>query len=678
MPYRLKPLSTGRAMARLASALLAASAWATPAAASSPAEGAEALSGEPAERHLSLRLDPAGRTLAGELIQALPRGGQFRLLPGLEVETARCDDAPLAVAHEGEGLWRVAPCPGQATLSWSGRLGEGAGERSLRLTEAGSLLPTRAGWYPHLAERAGPLVVEVETPASQRAVASGSLVEERTTAEGRLARFHHPHTLALEVAAGPWQRREREVNGVTLRVLFPEALDAAFGATYLERATAHLQAFEQRLGDFPFTSFSIAASPAPVGVAFPGFTLLGERVIPLPFIPETSLPHEIMHAWWGAGVLVEYADGNWAEALTTYLADHAVAEAAGEDAELRRGWLRDLAALPPGQEDRLRDFRGGQDPAGRLIGYQHGALLFHMLRKRLGDDAFDAALRELADAWMHRRADWQALEAAFGAAAEEDLAPFFSAWRDRSSRPDLALEGVRLEDESGTLWLRGELVQRGDNAPWPLAVALVVETASGPVTLNQDMESERQPFGIPLGERPLALEVDPDADLARHPGTQPSLLRRLLLDTDARLVALTPALEPLAERALARRLETRPAEAGLDDAPPLLVVGSTEQVAEWRRSQGLTAPPRDALEPEALETAGRARFWMHPDHPIGLLSGDDVDSLALLAARLRHHGQRSHLVLDADGETRRAGTWPAGENPLRVVFPEDSGPRSGR
>lgn len=670
MPYRLKPRSTG-AVARLAPALLTALAWAGPAAASGPAEGTEAHSEDPAQRHLSLSLDPAEGTLAGELVQALPRGGQFRLLPGLEVDTARCDDAPLAVAHEGEGLWRVAPCPGQAVLSWSGRLDVGSGERGLRLSEAGSLLPTRAGWYPYLAERAGPLVVEVQTPSTQRAVASGSLIDERTTADGRLARFQHPHTLALEVAAGPWQQRERDVNGVTLRVLFPEALDAAFGATYLDRAAAHLQAFEPRLGDFPFTSFSIAASPAPVGVAFPGFTLLGERVIPLPFIPETSLPHEIMHAWWGAGVLVEYADGNWAEALTTYLADHAVAEATGEDAELRRGWLRDLAALPPGQTVRLREFRGGPDPAGRLIGYQHGALLFHMVRKRLGDDAFDTALRDLADAWMHRRADWQALEAAFGAAAEEDLAPFFSAWRDRSGRPDLALEGVRIEDESGTFWLRGELVQRGDNAPWPLTVPLVVETASGPVTLNQDMESERQPFGIPLGERPLALEVDPDADLARHPGALPSLLRRLLLDDATSAVVLDAGLSGLGERALGRRLETRPADAGLNDTPPLLVVGTTEQVAEWRRSRGLSAPPREALESEALETAGRARFWMHPDYPIGLLSGDDAESLAMLAARLRHHGQRSHLVLDEDGETRHAGTWPAGESPLRVAFPPE-------
>lgn len=627
-------------------------------------------------RHLSLRLDPAGRGLSGELTQALPRGGRFPLLPGLEVEEARCDGAPLEVTREEEELWRVAPCPGRATLAWSGRLAESAGERGVRLAEAGSLLPAGTGWYPHLADGPGPVLIEIATPSPQRAVASGSLVEEHTRAEGRRARFHHPHTLGLEVAAGPWQLREQAVAGVRLRVLFPEPLDAAFGETYLARSAEHLRAFQQRLGDFPFASFSIAASPAPVGVAFPGFTLLGERVIPLPFIPETSLPHEIMHAWWGAGVLVEYADGNWAEALTTYLADHAVAEATGEDAELRRGWLRDLAALPPAQTPRLRDFRGGPDPAGRLIGYQHGALLFHMLRRRLGDDAFDTALGELADDWLHRRADWQALEAAFGAAAEEDLAPLFAAWRDRPGRPELALEAVRLEDEDGTLWLRGELVQRGDHAPWPLAVPLTVvteavETEAGPIRRVQRMEGRRQPFGIPLNERPLALEVDPDADLARHPGALPSLLRRLLLDEATGVVALEPGLAGLAERALGRSL----AEVSADSTPapeaPLLVVGSTEEVARWRRAQGLAAPPAVGAEREALETAGRARFWMHPDYPIGLLSGDDAEGLARLAARLRHHGQRSHLVLGEEGETRHAGTWPAGENPLRVVFPPE-------
>ncbi len=628
--------------------------------------------GEPpdAERQLTLRLDPAEQRLAGELIQPLPEGGRFTLHEGLAVDEARCGDRPLTLSRDDDGHWELPPCDATLTLGWQGTLPAQGREARRGLGEAGTFLPTRGGWYPHLSENAGPLSLDIHTPPGQRAVGSGSLVEETETENGLRARFHHPHTRGVEIAAGPWELREREVDGVTLRVLFPQALDAAFGETYLERAAHHLAAFQTRLGRLPFESFSIAASPAPVGLAFPGFTLLGERVIPLPFIPDTSLPHEIMHAWWGAGVQVDYADGNWAEALTTYLADHAVAEAEGEDADLRRGWLLDLAALPAAHEPTLREFRGGPDPAGRLIGYQHGALFFHLLRHKLGDTAFDAALRAFAERWMHRTADWQALEAAFSDAAGEALAPFFAAWRDRPGRPELALEEVRFEAESDGGWLHGVLVQRGEHAPWPLDVPLVVETQDGPVALTQRMEGERQPFALPLTERPLALEVDPDARLLRHPGELPSVLRRLLLDPETRLLALAPGrteeLEALAGRALGRRLETRPAEAGLGDAPPLLVVGTTAEVAAWRREQGLAAPPRNALEKD-----GRARFWMHPEHPIGLLSGDDPEALAMLAARLRHHGQRSHLVLDEEGETRDAGTWPAGENPLRMEFPPE-------
>ena len=36
----------------------------------------------------------------------------------------------------------------------------------------------------------------------------------------------------------------------------------------------------------------------------------GFAVLRLPFIPYTSLPHEILHNWWGNGVWVDYAGGN--------------------------------------------------------------------------------------------------------------------------------------------------------------------------------------------------------------------------------------------------------------------------------------------------------------------------------------------------------------------------------
>ncbi|MDZ7853242.1 MAG: M1 family aminopeptidase [Halomonas sp.] len=625
---------------------------------------------DPATRTLIIRLDPATRDLQGELRQVLPTGGSFRLLEGLSVTSARRGDEVIAVARDAEGHWRISPGGNSGDgevpviLRWRGTLPE-AGERDRhRVAVGGTLLPNHAGWYPHLGDAAGPLWLTVKVPEGQRAVGSGSLLEERWVEGDYQARFHHPRTREVEIAAGPWKLREREVEGVRLRTLFPDDLDTAFAETYLERTAAHLSLFQARLGRLPYSSFAVAASPAPVGLAFAGFTLLGERVIPLPFIPHTSLPHELMHAWWGAGVKVDYSRGNWSEALTTYLADHALAEQRGEAETMRRRWLVDLAALPPGQESALVAFRGTPDPAGRLIGYQHGALLFHMLRQRIGDEAFDRGLRHLADTWMHRTADWSALIDAFSEAAGEPQGPFLDPWLTRPGRPSLHLEAVRVEAGERGDRLVGELVQRGRHAPWPLVVPLVVQTEDGPVRLTRRMEGERQSFEVPLASPPLALEVDPEADLLRHPGATPSILRQLTLDPTTRILALDDAYHPLAKRVLGHEANTFSASDDLkaEEIEPLLVIGTTTAVQEWRQANDLPAPS------QLQETAGQARFWMVPGRPIGLLSGDDANALARLATSLRHHGQRSYVVQGPDGRTTQAGTWTVEENPLRITF----------
>ena len=80
----------------------------------------------------------------------------------------------------------------------------------------------------------------------------------------------------------------------------------------------------------------------------PSFTLLGSQVLRLPFIPYTSLPHEILHNWWGNGVWIDYDGGNWSEGLTAYLSDHLMKELRGEASDYRRKALQrygDFAAL---------------------------------------------------------------------------------------------------------------------------------------------------------------------------------------------------------------------------------------------------------------------------------------------------------------------------------------------
>lgn len=620
----------------------------------------------PADRRLTIHFDPTTRTIQGELRQPLRQATRFTLLEGLTVTSARRGDQELGVSQDAQGYWHLPPPADDSasiTLHWQGTLPP-AGQRHQIATE-GSLLPTRAGWYPHLSHDAAPLWLTVSVPDGQLAVATGSLIDERSTTQGRYeARFYHPNTRDVEIASGPWQVREYETGGVTLRTLFPDTLDEAFGNLYLKHAAEHLAAFQTRLGPLPYTTFSIAASPAPVGLAFPGFTLLGERVIPLPFIPYTSLPHELMHAWWGAGVNVDYASGNWAEALTTYLADYALAEQRGEAADMRQRWLADLAALPDRHDMALVDFRGGPDPAGRLVGYQHGAMLFHMLRQKMGDDAFDRGLRYLADNWMHRTADWQTLIDAFQHVSDVSLEAFFAAWLHRPGRPSLTLESIHTERHADGYYIHGTLIQHGAHAPWPLEVPITVTTVAGEVTTNYTAQGLHTPFELRLDKRPLSLDIDPQADLLRYPDTPPATLRQLMLHPETQVLALDHALLPVARSLLGSDTDALDATHRWEEASqrPLFIIGTTEQLADWQPFSTLPPPQ------EPINHAGAARFWMVPNTVIGVLSGDDEAAITQLATSLRHHGQHSYVVHAHTGETQQAGRWSPDSSPLSITF----------
>ncbi|WP_444678947.1 M1 family metallopeptidase [Halomonas sp. E19] len=620
---------------------------------------------------LALYLDPAKGRLEGRMtITPPPSSRHFSLLPGLELLGARSGNQALPVRAAGDGRHRLirAAAGESLTLHWQGRLDRESG----MVSPQGSLLPAHGGWYPRFDEL-GPfsLGLQILVPPGQRAVGTGSLVgEPQAEATGYTVRHVHPRTEWIEVATGPWQERRREVDGVQLRTLFPDALDERHAETYLDHAADYLPRFARRVGPYPFDSFTIAASPAPVGLAFPGFTLLGEQVIPLPFIPRTSLAHELMHAWWGAGVLVDYsgrqrdagqsgAGGNWSEALTTYLADYALDEARGEARDTRQRWLNDLAALPDGFDRRPIDFRAQRDPALRLLGYQHGAMLLHMLRQRIGDDAFDAGLRRFAEAYMHHPAGWEDLAAALGEAAETPLEEIVAAWTQRPGRPVLAVQAERRATDAG--WrLSGTLRQSGGAAPWPLLVPLVVTTAGGEHRERLAFEGEAATFELVLDDEPLALDVDPDFDVLRALSPAPAILRRAALDPASRLLALEPSLAPLAEQAFARPLASH-GDAHVEASSPLVVIGETRAVGEWLTAQGLG----DAAE--ALAAAGRARALALRDGTLVALSGDEHDALAQLAGGLRHHLGASQVVLTAEAGLE-SSTRPPEEPTLRVDF----------
>ncbi len=297
----------------------------------------------------------------------------------------------------------------------------------------GALLPSDAGWLPALPEGAAGWRVSVTTAPGALAVPfpGGSVVR---LADGRgLTTFDLPRLAArAPLIVGRFEMAERKAGAVTLRTFFTSA-NAAHAEAYLQAAGAAIEALAARIGAYPYPAFAVVESPLPVGLGFPGYTLVSGRILPLAFMRGRSLWHEIAHVWWGNGVLVDYDRGNWAEGFATFFADYALAEREGAEAarEMRYDWLLEYDALAPGEDRPLRAFVGKSHGQAQAIGYGKAAMTLHMLRREIGASAFEAGTRRF---WLENRferAGWAEVQAAFEAAAGRPLGAFFDRWIDR-------------------------------------------------------------------------------------------------------------------------------------------------------------------------------------------------------------------------------------------------------
>ena len=157
-----------------------------------------------------------------------------------------------------------------------------------------------------------------------------------------------------------------------------------------------------------------------------------------PHRPDES---ELLHNWWGNGVLVDPADGNWCEGLATYLGNYYgyVLEGDEEGArKQRRNQSNFLSAIKPEDDKPLGTF-GLENGAGRGIGYSKASSVFHMLERKIGNEALFAGLRRLASERMGKYSTWAHLQEAFEREAGVDLGQFFAQWVRGSGAPVLEL-----------------------------------------------------------------------------------------------------------------------------------------------------------------------------------------------------------------------------------------------
>jgi aminopeptidase N len=618
---------------------------------------------EPQARHLSVidRIDIDG----GDAID-------LRLAPGLTVERIEIDgrtvpDRSALRLDGGRHRIRIDYAGTLAPIDAEGR-GDGPASGA-----KGSYLPGGSGWLPPIDAERLSYRLTVQVPTGYRAVATGGLVEEQAGASGYRAVYAaDPAVEEPSLFAGQWDVRERQVDGRRLRTYLESGLEpdlAGLADDYLGLSADMIDRFSRRIGPYPFDGFAILSAPLPVGLGFPGLTYIGRQVLPLPFIRTQSLPHEILHNWWGNGVLVDYDHGNWSEGLTSYMADYALTAERSADAgrEMRLGWLRDYAALPADRDQRLDRFTAKIHDAAQVIGYNKSAFLFLMLEDRLGTERFDAGLRHFWERHRLKRASWSDLQAAFAAASGEDLSRFFDQWLTRPGAPNLHLDGAKVRQSGAGFTLDVTVSQ--DEPTYRLRIPVAIDSAGGRIERTLDLTDTSATLTVELPDRPTRAALDPDYRLFRRlaAGEAPPILRDVTLDPATQVVVASS--DPKAADT-ARELAGRLLDAGgqlvsadaarLATGAPLAIIGTTPDVG--RTLAGLGLPP----VPDPLTGRGTARVWTlrrDTGRPVLAIAADDPAALEALLRPLPHYGRQSFLVFNGRQAIDR-GVWPAGDSAL--------------
>lgn len=492
---------------------------------------------------LAVQFDPGRNRITGVSKISLPAGQTARVnLTGVKVTAVSIHDRALIVEPGAES---VTFTPGSSADVL--KIEYEAEYRSLPEMETtknpgvikGNLISPEGillteNWHPAV-EGISYYRLTAILPGEFEGIAEAEEIEVKESADSSrefLFKFDHP-IRRLTFIAGRYEVEKERHGEIDIYTYF-FAEDSGLSKTYREYTKKYLDMYEKYIGKYPFRRFAVVENFLPTGYAMPTFTLLGKDIVKMPFIVETSLGHEILHQWFGNLVYIDDKSGNWAEGLTTYLADHMYEELKGTGWDYRKQILISFQShVTDGKDFSLQAFSGRTDKASAAIGYGKSAMVFHMLRKMTGEEIFFSSIRRFVEKNSFKAASWTELRDAFESGYGKKLDWFFRQWVDESGVPEIEIKNLELKYRGAKVIVSFTVNQKAKNYKIYLPVALKLREG-GEVRKVFEIEKETTLLEVDTAAAamPVALIIDDDYDLFRKLSDEefPPVISRLLGD----------------------------------------------------------------------------------------------------------------------------------------------------
>ncbi|MFH0882660.1 MAG: M1 family aminopeptidase [bacterium] len=542
----------------------------------------------------------------------------------------------------------------------------------------GAFLTPWTGYYPVQPGESSLSIFNttMELPGNWEGLVEGNIVDR----SNQSITFSSVHPVdGCYLVAGPYKLKTLQAGDMEVAMYYYTQSEPLVDR-YLGLSAKYLMDYNRLIGRYPFNRFSVVENWFPTGYGMPSYTLLGSQVLALPFIPFTSLPHEIAHNWWGNGCLVEYESGNWCEGLTVYSADYRLKVETSPEAakQYRMDDLRDYSdyVIRGDEEDfPLSDFTSRTTAGTRTIGYGKSMMVFHMVEKKIGHDPFWIALRKLYAERQFTRVSWSDIFDYFTETSGEDFRVFQKQWINRTGAPEFAVENVQTHFSKNGARIEFDLKQAQQGDPFVVDVPITVKLDGDSVFMDvlRGVRGRMYHARVEVPGHPVELEIDPDFHLFRvlDPKEAPPTLAGfygadnpvvVVPESGAMAESYRQFAENFFRRGNAEIITASQYSSEVYAGRSVMMFGETETISAAR--DAMTASGTD-LSDKAMAIVGTSRDMDDPSRVNIVLWASSPDALAPIASKLPHYGKYSYLAF-ANGQNVGKGQWEVTESPLRV------------
>jgi aminopeptidase N len=493
---------------------------------------------------LDTAIDPAAHVLdATATIRIRSRSGtvkalDFSLNPEFKPKSAQLDGAPAPFKHTND-LFTVTPArplePGrEATVTVRYRregkalVGEGEG----LISPQGTYFLSESRWYPATGELdfRSPVRVRATVPSEYTVVSVGQL--KGKTVDGKSATYHwETDRLAsmVSLAAAKYVQESLDVQppaGITRPPLkitcytFPQHRDRA--GAFLKEASGIVRFLEKKLGAYPYEKLGIVEIPLfPGGYGTTSFVMLIDKSFALKKVPREFLAHEIAHQWWGNSVFPQGLGAAWlTEAFANYSAwcyDEAVT---GNPRVLRKRVARAVslyfeAARVKGDQPIYEADPYQHLGASQATLYEKGAVVLHMLRRQLGDEAFWKTIRAHAERHRFGKAKIEDFRKVAEEVSGQELGWFFDQWLGRTGGMAFAYTFATQPDTKE--FNRAVILVTQAKPAYRGKMKVVLDVENRVETHEVELTSEEHSFTFPVKGKLTNVLFDPEGTYLMRP-----------------------------------------------------------------------------------------------------------------------------------------------------------------